>query len=354
MKLTKSLAESPCHVAVFPFPYTSHPLSLLNLVRKLALASPTVRFSFLNTSNSNNSRFLSPIFQANLPDNITAYDHVEDGVPAGHVISGNSAKAMEFFLEASPENFKNVIDIVVAKTGTKITCLLVDALLSTCFADFLALRRLSFTPTSFANAALIAVLQLLIIKMKSLVLFLPDRKSPATSGCGGSKLFQRVESTGPPRRFRIQVPKSSQCRVSNGFLAATALTALKSDPTGCLTWSDGQNPSSMAYIAFGTQVTESVANGLPMICRPLFADNFMNAKMIENVWKIRVKVEGGVMTNSGLVKALEMVFSDDQNHGNKVKERAFKLKEIVTEAAGPNGNATPDFKTLVSLVSMTF
>lgn len=173
MKLTKSLAESPCHVADIPFPYTSHPLSLLNLVRKLALASPIVRFSFLiNTSNSNSSRFLSPIFQASLPDNFTAYDHVEDGVPAGYFISGNSAEAMEFFLEASPENFKKAIDIVVPKTGTKITCLLVDALLSTCFADYLALCPLSFTPTSFANAALIAVLQLLIIKMKSLVLFL--------------------------------------------------------------------------------------------------------------------------------------------------------------------------------------
>lgn len=99
---------------------------------------------------------------------------------------------------------------------------------------------------------------------------------------------------------------------------------------------------------------ESVANGVPMICRPLFADNFLNAKMIENVWKIGAKVEGGVMTERGLVKALAMVFSDDQNHGNKVKERALILKEIVTEAAGPNGNTTPDFKNLVSLVSMTF
>ncbi|KAL5787851.1 hypothetical protein ACOSP7_004800 [Xanthoceras sorbifolium] len=97
-------------------------------------------------------------------------------------------------------------------------------------------------------------------------------------------------------------------------------------------------------------VLESVANGVPMICRPFFGDHRMNARVVEEVWGIGVKVEGLVFTKSGVLKSLEIVFGHEK--GKKMRECVKLVKEIVMEAAGPGGTATRDFKALVEKISM--
>lgn len=99
-------------------------------------------------------------------------------------------------------------------------------------------------------------------------------------------------------------------------------------------------------------MAESAANGVPMICRPLWADNFMNAKMVEELWRIGVRVEGGIFTMSGLVEALEVISGQE---GEKMMERASELKEVLFEASGANGSATNDLRSLAELlVSVNF
>lgn len=93
---------------------------------------------------------------------------------------------------------------------------------------------------------------------------------------------------------------------------------------------------------------ESIANGVPMICRPFFGDHRMNARMVEEVWGIGVKVEGMVLTKSGVLQSLELMFSHE---GKKMRENVRHLKEIVIEAAGPNGSATRDLKNLAKSIS---
>ncbi|KAM1317516.1 hypothetical protein ACFX13_002874 [Malus domestica] len=114
----------------------------------------------------------------------------------------------------------------------------------------------------------------------------------------------------------------------------------------------------LAHTAIGMFIThsgtnsvyESVANGVPMICRPLFGDQRMNGRMVDDVWGIGVKIEGGILTKSGVLKSLEIVLGSEQ--GKKMREKARALKEIIAEAAGPLGSAVQDFTTLVDIISL--
>lgn len=113
------------HVAVLAFPFGTHATPLLTLVRHISATAPNLKFSFLNTSKSNQK-----IFSKIKPDdnqNIKPHN-VYDGIPKGHVFSGHPLEAVELFLRAMLESFKNGLEEAAADTGAKITCLLTDAL----------------------------------------------------------------------------------------------------------------------------------------------------------------------------------------------------------------------------------
>jgi anthocyanidin 3-O-glucosyltransferase len=132
MSMTQRAPHAYPHVAVLVFPFTCHPWPLLNLACKLACAAPHIRFSFFNTSKSNHMLFENS--QADhLPDNLKAYD-VSNGAPEGHVNTlakpGEDDGEFEMFMKAAPRSFRKAVDTVVAETGMKISCLLVDAFLA--------------------------------------------------------------------------------------------------------------------------------------------------------------------------------------------------------------------------------
>ncbi|KAJ6671525.1 GLYCOSYLTRANSFERASE [Salix viminalis] len=71
-------------------------------------------------------------------------------------------------------------------------------------------------------------------------------------------------------------------------------------------------------------VYESIANGVPMICRPFFADHKLNARLIADEWRAG---------------------------GRGIRSRAQDLKELVLKASSPGGRASQDFKTLVEKIT---
>jgi len=131
MSATKG-SEEQKHVAFLAFPFGSHPLTRLSLLRKLARAAPNVRFSFLNTAKSTRSLLSKSTADDDVPHNIKFFQ-VADGVPEpeGHVHAKNPVEAINLFLKATPDNLRKGIDMAVAETGQRITCLLCDAFLST-------------------------------------------------------------------------------------------------------------------------------------------------------------------------------------------------------------------------------
>ncbi|PON62438.1 UDP-glucuronosyl/UDP-glucosyltransferase [Trema orientale] len=94
---------------------------------------------------------------------------------------------------------------------------------------------------------------------------------------------------------------------------------------------------------------ESIAGGVPMICRPFFGDQRLNGRMIEDVWEIGVKVGSGVFTKEGMERCLDMVLS--QEKGKRMREKIKVLKELAIEAVGPKGSFTHNFKLLLDVIA---
>lgn len=97
-------------------------------------------------------------------------------------------------------------------------------------------------------------------------------------------------------------------------------------------------------------VTESIVNGVPMICRPFFGDQKLNRRMVEDVWRIGVGVQGGVFTKTGLATSLELVFG---NEGSKMRHNIGVFKHLARKAVGPNGSSTINFSILSHLLTPT-
>lgn len=82
-------------------------------------------------------------------------------------------------------------------------------------------------------------------------------------------------------------------------------------------------------------VLEAVSSGVPMICRPFFGDQRLNARTLSLVWGIGMVFEGGSMTKAGVVGALETVLKSEE--GKRMKAKAGELKATVAKAVQPDG-----------------
>ncbi|KAJ6716938.1 GLYCOSYLTRANSFERASE [Salix koriyanagi] len=96
-------------------------------------------------------------------------------------------------------------------------------------------------------------------------------------------------------------------------------------------------------------VYESIANGVPMICRPFFADHKLNARLIADEWRAGVRIDGGIFTKTGVLKSLDLILEREQGRG--IRSRAQDLKELVLKASAPGGRASADLKTLVEKIT---
>lgn len=96
-------------------------------------------------------------------------------------------------------------------------------------------------------------------------------------------------------------------------------------------------------------VLESIAAGVPLICRPFFGDHSINTWMVENVWKIGVRISGGVFAKKATVDALEQVLL--QQKGKELKEQITLLKDLAFKAVGPNGSSSQNFEELLKVIS---
>ncbi|KAI8018445.1 hypothetical protein LOK49_LG04G00423 [Camellia lanceoleosa] len=98
-----------------------------------------------------------------------------------------------------------------------------------------------------------------------------------------------------------------------------------------------------------TSVLESIAAGVPMISRPFFGDQHINTLMLENVWKIGVRVEGGVFTKNGTMNALKLVLLHEK--GRKLKAQIGHFKELALKSIGPKGSSSQNFSTLLEVIT---
>nr|CAD1825520.1 unnamed protein product [Ananas comosus var. bracteatus] len=169
------------------------------------------------------------------------------------------------------------------------------------------------------------------------------------------------------------------------------------DPSNCLSWLDQHPPASVAYVSFGTiesaqellppgfsdrvrangtglvvswapqkvvlghaavgafvshcgwnSVLESVAAGVPMVCRPFFGDQRMNARAVESMWGIGITLRGGVAAEEAVAGALDVVLRGEE--GRRMRERAREIKAKAEAAAGVGGSSSENLKKLLKIV----
>ncbi|XP_065858827.1 UDP-glycosyltransferase 83A1-like [Euphorbia lathyris] len=82
---------------------------------------------------------------------------------------------------------------------------------------------------------------------------------------------------------------------------------------------------------------EGVANGVPFLCWPYFADQPVNASYICDLWKVGLDFERdefGTINRDEIKKKVEEVLSDE-----KIKVRAKEVKGMALKSVGENGHS---------------
>ncbi|KAK1575664.1 hypothetical protein Q3G72_007380 [Acer saccharum] len=391
---TTTTGASEPHVAVLAFPFGTHAPPLLSIISRLAASAPKTLFSFFNTEESNNS-LLSTHKHYFLP-NLKPFN-VSNGVPEGHVLGGNPLENIELFIKAAPDNTRKAVAAAVAETGRKVSCLVNDAFLWFA-ADLAAEMEVPWVPCWLSGSNSLSAhfytdliretvgvegsedeLLKFIPGMSKLLnvgpfnLISPPPKIPDTNGClpwldrqkpssvayigFGSvamlspdelkAMAEVLEASRVP--FIWSIKKSLQESLPNGFLERTKSNGI------VVNWAPQLDV--LAHNAVGVfvnhggwnSVLESISCGVPMICRPFFGDQYINGRMIEDVWEIGVIVDGGIFTKTGLLRCLDLILW--QEKGKEIRENVRNLKQVTEKAIGSGGSSMENLKRLVDTVS---
>ncbi|XP_034706294.1 UDP-glycosyltransferase 83A1-like [Vitis riparia] len=90
---------------------------------------------------------------------------------------------------------------------------------------------------------------------------------------------------------------------------------------------------------------EGVSNGVPFLCWPYFADQFVNETYICDVWKIGLGFnpdENGIITRKEIKNKVGQLLGDE-----KFRSRALNLKEIAIDSVKEGGPSHNNFKNFV-------
>ncbi|KAL6894371.1 hypothetical protein ACP4OV_008469 [Aristida adscensionis] len=91
--------------------------------------------------------------------------------------------------------------------------------------------------------------------------------------------------------------------------------------------------------------TESVGEGVPMLCRPCFGDQMVNAMYVEHVWGVGFEARGELERGS-VEAAIRRLMADGD--GAEMRARAGELKEAAAECTGEGGPSRLAVEKLVT------
>ncbi|XVE62250.1 hypothetical protein DITRI_Ditri06bG0103100 [Diplodiscus trichospermus] len=302
------------HVAVLAFPFSTHAGPLLTIINSLASASPNTLFSFFSTAQSNNSIFSTS--QPPLP-NVKPYN-INDGVPEGYVFVGKPQEDIELFMKVAPYNFSKGMQVAVAESGRKLSCLVTDAffwfandmaeengvpwlpfwtaggcsLSSHVYTDLIREKlgvggivgredeTLNFIPgmskvriRDLPEGILVGNLESLFSRMlHQMGQMLPEAATVFINS------FEELE----PVITNDFKSKFKQYLNVGPFILNSAAPSSVPDSYGCLTWLDKQKPATVAYISFGSVVIPP-PNELVALAEAL------EASRVPFIWSLRDK-----------------------------------------------------------------
>lgn len=100
---------------------------------------------------------------------------------------------------------------------------------------------------------------------------------------------------------------------------------------------------------------ESLSSGVPMVAFPQWTDQTTNAKLIEDVWKIGVRVdeevnEDGIVRGDEIRRCLEVVMGSGEK-GEELRRNAKKWKELAREAVKEGGSSEKNLRSFLDGVA---
>lgn len=96
---------------------------------------------------------------------------------------------------------------------------------------------------------------------------------------------------------------------------------------------------------------ESLSNGVPFLCWPYFADQFLNESYICEIWKVGLKLEkdgDGIVRRTEVEQKVEKLLGDEE-----VKHRTRKLKKIMMENVEEGGRSYNNFNNFMDWLKTT-
>ncbi|KAK2987207.1 hypothetical protein RJ640_029092 [Escallonia rubra] len=159
-------------------------------------------------------------------------------------------------------------------------------------------------------------------------------------------LAEAIEASGIP--YLWSLPDYSRRHLPQGFVERTSTRGM------IVSWAP--QLQVLAHTSVGILIThsgwnsilESISYAVPMICRPYFADNMLNSRMVQDVWEIGVRLEDGILTKSGTLKAIQLLLSDHK--GKELRENIRLLQASAVKAVGSDGSSAKNFETLEEII----
>ncbi|KAJ0098833.1 hypothetical protein Patl1_21719 [Pistacia atlantica] len=108
-----------------------------------------------------------------------------------------------------------------------------------------------------------------------------------------------------------------------------------------------RHPSIACFISHcgWNSTMEGVSNGVPFLCWPYFADQFLNRSYICDVWKVGLgftRDARGIITRDEIKSKVERLLENEEYKG-----RALKLKEMVLNNIAEGGESYKNFKNFI-------
>ncbi|XP_059071588.1 linamarin synthase 2-like [Cryptomeria japonica] len=165
------------------------------------------------------------------------------------------------------------------------------------------------------------------------------------------ELAMGMEAT---RRPFLWVVRPDLMKGSEAILPADFLERVRD--RGCIvSWAPQlevlSHPSIACFVTHcgWNSVQESITMGVPMLCWPYFADQFLNRTYVIDVWKLGLPLNAnseGIIEKGEFVKGVEILLESEQ--GLEIREEARKLKIIARDSVKDGGSSWNNFNLFVT------
>ncbi|CAI9091601.1 OLC1v1026673C1 [Oldenlandia corymbosa var. corymbosa] len=92
---------------------------------------------------------------------------------------------------------------------------------------------------------------------------------------------------------------------------------------------------------------ESICEGVPMICSPLFGDQLINSRFVNDVWKFGLRLENGV-EKGDVERVIRRIMADKE--GEEIRERALSYKEKINYCVAEGGSSQQSLQSFVDYI----